>query len=69
MALAASHLNDRQRAQRAILQTLGRQPLPGELRNIAAYVQTAGNETGELQTRWSQVIQSLFASIDFRYVH
>jgi len=67
--LAASHLNDRQRAQRAILQTLGRQPLPGELRNIAAYVQTAGNETGELQTRWSQVIQSLFASIDFRYLH
>jgi len=67
--LATEELNDRQRARRVVLQTLGRQPLPEELRDIVEYVQTSGQDPAELQTRWSQVIQSLFASIDFRYVH
>jgi len=65
--LAETGDDDPGRAHRIVLQTLGRPATSDELRSIVSYVNTADPATTR-QVRWSQVIQSLFASIDFRYI-
>ncbi|MEO1996311.1 MAG: DUF1553 domain-containing protein, partial [Planctomycetaceae bacterium] len=65
--LAIPGNDDLGRAERIVLQTLGRPASSDELRSIVSYVKNGAPPTTR-QARWSQVIQSLFASIDFRYI-
>jgi len=65
--LAETGDDDPKRARRIVLQTLGRPATSEELRNILSYVHAADSGSPR-QVRWAQVVQSLFASIDFRYI-
>lgn len=57
--------SDDQRLHQAFLQTLGRMPYPGELEACQSLLQSASTHPTE---GWSMVYQSLFGSVDFRYL-
>ena len=63
--LAEAGFGDRERIERAYWLALGRPPEAGEVDAISAFLRDAG---GGEQQKWAQVFQSLFGSIDFRYV-
>jgi cytochrome c553 len=68
--LAGEALSDSARIQQAFRLTLGRLPTDAEEQTVTAFV--AGSEAvsdEERLTRWTQVVQSLFGTLDFRYVY
>ncbi|MEC7566169.1 MAG: DUF1553 domain-containing protein [Planctomycetota bacterium] len=62
-------LDDRQRIQRVIIMILGRDATEQEIKITTEYL--VNNDTHRLTEteRWTNVIQALFASLDFRYVY
>ena len=66
--LADPQPDDRQRLQTIFLATLGRQPSPNELAATQAFVESSAQDDSQRQQKWAQVIQALFASMDFRYL-
>jgi hypothetical protein len=67
--LAETGLNQRARIERSYRLTLGRLPTDGEIRVVTQHLDGIGDQKGdELIVAWSQFYQSLFASVDFRYV-
>ena len=67
--LSENHPDDDARVTRAWRMTLGRPPSPAEraaaLRFIAGFSAT---DAAAVQAGWSQLFQSLFATLDFRYL-
>jgi hypothetical protein len=61
-------LDDRRRIQLAVLATLGRPPTDNELESMLVFVRPENDDEDTRQRKWSQLIQILFASIDFRYL-
>ena len=59
-------IGDDQRIRRTFLAILGREPTADETRLVTTYLQ---NHDGDRQQAWSEFVQSLFATADFRYVH
>lgn len=53
--------------RQAFLQTLGRHPLPGEMQACLNHLE-GQQEPSAKQEAWSAIFQSLFGSIDFRYL-
>jgi hypothetical protein len=50
--------------------TLGRLPTTGELNLATAFLKNATDESEESRREaWAQIFQSLFASVDFRYLN
>lgn len=49
--------------------TLGRPPSVNERRVAERYLSGANGSSKELQDAWAQLVQALFASMDFRYVN
>lgn len=67
--LAEAHADDSARIERAYRLTMGRSPTPAELSVAVQFVgQTPSKTPTEKQAAWAGLFQSLFASIDFRYV-
>ncbi|MGH7202311.1 MAG: DUF1553 domain-containing protein, partial [Planctomycetaceae bacterium] len=64
--LAVEGLNESERIDRAFLWTLGRSPRPEEASLTREYLRSFGSS--ETEDAWSDVFQSLFACVDFRYV-
>ncbi len=67
--LALQGLDDRERLQQAMLLTLGRPGSAEELRMTLEFIKSSENEPQGRKRSWSQVIQALFSSLDFRYNH
>lgn len=65
--LAESGLDDAARLDRAFRVTVGRSPTSTEREISLRHVQAANSST-EQSVAWATLLQSLFASIDFRYV-
>jgi hypothetical protein len=65
--LARPGLDDRARVKHLYRRTLGRFPSEGELQVSLKYVVQAS--AAERLEAWAQVYQSVFASIDFRYLN
>ena len=59
---------DHGRIQLIVRATLGRPPTPEELRSMLAFVGSENDDKRVRLKKWAQVIQVLFASIDFRYL-
>ncbi|MEM7395253.1 MAG: DUF1553 domain-containing protein, partial [Verrucomicrobiota bacterium] len=59
-------LNDTQRIRRIFLQTVGRRPAEAEVAGIAAYLDERIEEKVKPDVAWSEAVQSLFASVEFR---
>ena len=66
--LGFSQLDDRQRIQLAVQTTLGRSATPGELESMLVFVGSPNDDKETRHQKWAQVVQVLFASIDFRYL-
>ncbi len=64
-----AQLNDSARISHAFRLALGRMPTPGEKRIAEKFLQSSGKDAKERLDRWGQFVQSLFASVDFRYVN
>ena len=62
--LAAGGVKDEDRIVRAYRLVLGRAPADGERQVALTFLRGAGDQ----RTAWAAVLQSLFASADFRYV-
>lgn len=54
--------------RRAFLRCLGRMPKPKEFAACMKHLNNAGLESDARQDAWSMIYQSLFGSIDFRYL-
>ena len=68
--LAEKGLSESLRVQQAFRVILGRLPTDEEERLVTAFVSTdEGGSTEEQLDRWTHVVQSLFGSLDFRYLH
>jgi len=61
-------LGDHRRIQLAVRATLGRPPTPGELQSMLVFVGSENDDKTVRRQKWAQLIQVLFASIDFRYL-
>ena len=59
---------DHRRMQLIVRATLGRPPTPSELESMLAFVGSENDDRKVRLQKWAQVIQVLFASIDFRYL-
>jgi hypothetical protein len=59
--------DDATRLTRAFRLALGRPPTAGERRAAAAFLAKSGDEKAR-SAAWAQLVQAIFASIDFRYV-
>lgn len=66
-ALKDRSLDDAQRVREAVLSTFGREPTSAEADSMLTFVESTANEA-ERKLRWTQLYQTLFASIDFRYI-
>ena len=66
-ALGLQH-GDHRRMQLIVRATLGRPPTPSELESMLAFVGSENDDRKMRLQKWAQVIQVLFASIDFRYL-
>jgi hypothetical protein len=64
--LAEPGLDDAGRLQRLYRLSLGRPPTPAESQLALAYVAAA--DPANREHRWAQLVQALFASLDFRYL-
>lgn len=65
---APSELGDAERIRLLYLRCFGREPDPKESSLLLGFLQTDGTDTQELEKRWTQVVHSMFASLDFRYL-
>ena len=65
--LKQSQWNDRQRLQWLMRATLGRPATEKELTLILAFVGSASAHESSRRLKWTQVVQALFSSLDFRY--
>ena len=63
------HLDSQGRINWAYRLTLGRAPSTSELRLAEKYLSGASGSSKEEQDTWAQLVQALFASMDFRYVN
>ena len=66
--LGLEQLDDPQRIRLAVLATLGRPPTNTELQSMLVFMRSENDDEASRQQKWSQLIQILFASIDFRYL-
>jgi len=68
--LEGEALSDSARIQEAFRRTLGRLPSDAEEQAVRAFLgETERLSKKQRLARWSQMVQSLMASLDFRYVH
>lgn len=67
--LEIKDLNEPDRIARAYRETLGRLPSDREQKLASAFVSSSAGTEEEEMERWSQLYQSLFGSLDFRYVN
>ena len=78
--LASENLDDQQRIRLAVASTLGRPPTYSESKTMLVFIRSRNDDKTDIgngdtadknarrQQQWSQLIQTLFASIDFRYL-
>ncbi len=78
--LASEHLDDQHRIRLAVASTLGRPPTHSESKTMLVFIRSRNDDKTDVgdgdtadkntrrQQKWSQLIQALFASIDFRYL-
>ena len=64
--LFETKMNDEQRMRHAFRRVLGRPPHPPEMQAAMKFVHSGD---GEFRQRWAQAVQSLMASLDFRFVY
>ncbi|MHC4878424.1 MAG: DUF1553 domain-containing protein [Planctomycetota bacterium] len=64
--LFEAKMRDEVRMRQAFRVVLGRSPNPDELGTAMEFVQSGD---GDVRQRWAQVVQSLMASVDFRFVY
>ena len=67
--LATEGLGDRERLQQAVLLTLGRPASDEELRVTLEFIESEEMDPQVRKRAWSQVVQALFSTLDFRYNH
>jgi hypothetical protein len=68
--LSENHPDDTARITRAWRLTLGRPPSPAEREAALRFISgCAAEDTKAVQKAWAQLFQSLFATIDFRYLN
>jgi hypothetical protein len=67
--LEQKDLDDSARVSLAYRLSLGRLPRPGESRLAQVFLAEAGRTARARQDAWAQFVQTLFASIDFRFVN
>jgi hypothetical protein len=67
--LALEELDDPQRIQQAMLLTLGRPASAEELRVTLEFIESGDQGPQARKLIWSQIVQALFSSLDFRYNH
>jgi len=67
--LAREKLSHQDRFQQAMLLTLGRAATAEELRVTLEFIESGENDPQSQKHAWSQVVQALFSSLDFRYNH
>jgi len=67
--LALEELDDPQRIQQAMLLTLGRPASAEELRVTLEFIESGDKGPQARKLTWSQIVQALFSSLDFRYNH
>ena len=67
--LAVEGLDDRERLQQAVLLTLGRPASDEELRVTLEFIESEEIDPQVRKRAWSQVVQALFSTLDFRYNH
>ncbi|MEM7561280.1 MAG: DUF1553 domain-containing protein, partial [Planctomycetota bacterium] len=65
---APSELGDTERIRLLYLRCFGREPDLEESDLLLGFLQSGGTDTHQLEKRWAQVIHSMFASLDFRYL-
>ncbi|MED5448009.1 MAG: DUF1553 domain-containing protein, partial [Planctomycetota bacterium] len=66
--LDLQHLDDAQRIQFVVTATFGRPPTESESASLLGFVGSENDDKTLRKQKWSQVIQALFGSIDFRYL-
>ena len=59
--------DDRQRLEWLMRATLGRPATEKELNLTLTFVESASADESAQQLKWTQVVQALFSSLDFRY--
>ena len=59
-------LNDQQRIRNLFMTTLGRRPAETEVAGMASYLDERSTENKNRVLAWSEAVQSLFASAEFR---
>ena len=62
-------LSEPERINLAYRETLGRLPGEQEQKLASAFVSSSSGSQDEQMDRWAQFYQSLFGSLDFRYVN
>ncbi|MBQ16856.1 MAG: hypothetical protein CMJ65_07000 [Planctomycetaceae bacterium] len=62
-------LDDRRRLEQLVRATLGRPPSPHERRVMLSFLGSGSRNEKTRRLRWTQVVQALFSSVDFRYLH
>ena len=67
--MLAEKSDDGERIANAYRQTLGRLPSDAERRIAMEYLAEAGSQPALREEAWSRFVQTLFASIEFRFVH
>ena len=67
--LELEEMDESQRVQLAMRTTLGRPATEEELRVTLEFLEAEGNDPETRQLKWSQFVQALFSSLDFRYNH
>ncbi len=67
--LAMKDLSEPARINLAYRETLGRMPGEREQKLASAFVSSSSGSPAEQMERWAQFYQSLFGSLDFRYVN
>lgn len=65
---APSELGNAERIRLLYLRCFGREPDFEESDLLLGFLQSGGTDTQEFEKRWTQVIHSMFASLDFRYL-
>lgn len=66
--LAEPVSDDEQRLRLAFLRVLGREPRAGETLAVLGYLRSAVEGGASPQDAWADVLHTLFASFDFRYI-
>ncbi len=68
LSTAEGSTGTRQLIQHAFLQTLGRQPTAAEMEITTGFISNPDSPETDPEQRWALLYQSLFQSIDFRYL-